>query len=94
MRDELKSLKPWKYEMGIINLDESRGKGTHWCAYSKKNNDVTYFDSYGLRPPPEIRRYFNGSRLVYSNEQIQGYDSVNCGHLCLQFLIKEGGNLL
>lgn len=89
MRDELSGLKPWRYEMGILNLDKSSGKGTHWCAYTKRNENVTYFDSYGLRPPTEIRHYFKGSRINFHKDQIQGYDSENCGHLCLQFLIKE-----
>lgn len=54
MRNNLPK-KPWKNETAVINLDEESGPGTHWVAYSKKNNIVFYFDSFGnLRPPNEI----------------------------------------
>lgn len=89
MRDELKRMKPWKSEMAVVNLDTMSGEGTHWVSYSKVGNKVTFFDSYGLRPPPEIARYFKGSPISYSNEIKQNYDTSNCGQLCLQFLIKE-----
>lgn len=46
-------------ECGIINLDSSKGPGTHWTAYVKKEKFILYFDSYGnLRPPKEIVKYF------------------------------------
>ena len=90
MRDELRGKKPWKIELGIVNLDRSSGHGTHWVAYSKRRgNTVFFFDSYGLRPPPELTQYFKGSRMVYSDEVKQNYRTNNCGHLCLEFLIKE-----
>jgi hypothetical protein len=40
-------------ECGIINLDDSRGMGTHWCCWFKRGRDKYYFDSYGLQPPNE-----------------------------------------
>lgn len=89
MRNELSLMTPRRNETGIINLDSSSGNGTHWVAYSKKNNRVLYSDSFGLRPPPEVVQYFKGHNLLYSNDQIQEFDSSNCGKLCLLFLIKE-----
>ena len=32
----------------IINLDEYSDIGTHWVALHVNNNDVTYFDSFGV----------------------------------------------
>ena len=32
----------------IINLDEYFGIGTHWVALYVKNNDITFFDSFGV----------------------------------------------
>ena len=32
----------------IINLDEYSDIGTHWVALYIQNNDVTYFDSFGV----------------------------------------------
>lgn len=89
MRDELDTMNPLRYESGIINLDSSEGSGTHWVAYSKKNKRVVYSDSFGLRPPPEVKKYFKGNQLLYSNDQIQEFDASNCGKLSLLFLIKE-----
>mgnify|MGYP003496056174 FL=1 len=89
MRDELQSMIPRKGESGILNLDLTTGHGTHWVAYKKRGKRVIYFDSFGLRPPPEVIRYFKGSQMVYSNDKLQTYDSSACGKLCLQFLIKE-----
>ena len=32
----------------IINLDEYSDYGTHWVSLYVNNNDVTYFDSFGV----------------------------------------------
>ena len=37
-----------KHEAYIINLDEYSDIGTHWVALWVNNNDVTYFDSFGV----------------------------------------------
>ena len=34
-----------KNECGILNLDNSRGIGTHWTAWYIDNNNKIYFDS-------------------------------------------------
>lgn len=88
MRDRL-PLHPHYVETGIVNLDVSKGRGTHWVAYRKRGNTVTYFDSYGdLAPPKELHQYFRGCNIYYNSDAFQrgGY---TCGHLCLKFLNKE-----
>ena len=37
----------------IINLDEHADVGTHWIALYVKNNDVIYFDSFGVEHIPK-----------------------------------------
>ena len=37
----------------IINLDEYSDIGTHWVALYVSNNDVTYFDSFGVEHIPK-----------------------------------------
>lgn len=87
MRDNLPK-KPWQKECGIVNLDLSSGPGTHWVAYYKNNNEIEYFDSFGnLRPPEEIVNYL-GYNIRYNYIKYQNYDTVICGHLCLEFLFK------
>jgi len=88
MRDTLPANGPLTNESAIVNLDSSYGNGTHWVCYRKMNNNVYYFDSFGnLRPPPELVRYF-GERVnvKYNYKRKQTFDSVICGHLCLEFL--------
>lgn len=85
MRDNLPK-KPRQYECGIVNLDESSGRGTHWVSYYKHGNNIIYYDSFGnLKPPKEIILYL-GNKIKYNHTVYQNYDTVNCGHLCLKFL--------
>ena len=32
----------------VINLDEYEDVGTHWIALYVKNNEITYFDFFGV----------------------------------------------
>lgn len=87
MRDEFANLKPYTYESGIVNLDDSSGPGTHWTAYKKVGSRVFWFDSFGdLQPPKEIIKYFTKCSIHYNLNSFQQYNTYNCGHLCLQFL--------
>jgi hypothetical protein len=88
MRDTLPSKKPRKNECGIINLDSIFGNGTHWVAYFRKNNQNHYFDSFGnLQPPLEVIKYL-GDKISYNYNRFQNFNTYNCGHLCLEFLVK------
>jgi len=86
VRDKLPN-KPNKNECGILNLDDSRGNGTHWTAWFRRNNKNYYFDSYGIQPPLELQRYLTGT-IFYSTEKIQPKGEVFCGHLCL-YVLKQ-----
>lgn len=81
-----------KIEMGVINLDDADGGGTHWVAYKKYGDDVIYFDSFGnLKPPMEVVKYFKSVKNIkirYNYDVYQTYNAVNCGHLCLEFLYE------
>ena len=44
-RDNLPKIKDGAY---VINLDEYSDIGTHWVALYVQNNDVIYFDSFGV----------------------------------------------
>ena len=66
----------------IINLDEYSDIGTHWVALHVNNNDVTYFDSFGVEHIPE------GHSLSITTNifRIQANDSVMCGYFCIGFI--------
>ena len=42
-----------KNEAYVINLDEYFDIGTHWIPLYELNNNVTYFDSFGLEHIPK-----------------------------------------
>ena len=90
MRDRIpKRIK--RNESGIVNLEDSKGSGTHWVAYKKRGNNVKYFDSYGNLPPPlELLRYLcgKGRAIDYNDTPYQQGNTWNCGHLSLSFLAK------
>lgn len=92
MRDDLPNKIKIK-ECGIINLDSTKNGGTHWTAYVKNKNNVTYFDSYGnLKPPLEVTHYFNSNgnvQIYYTYENKQNFNSYNCGQLSLKFLYNN-----
>ena len=52
-----------------------------------KNNDITYFDSFGVEHIPKEIKKFIGSKNVISNIfRIQAYDSIMCGYFCIGFI--------
>lgn len=75
-------------ECGVINLDDSDSIGSHWCAYYKISNVCYYFDSFGNLPPPKEMVSYLGSncKIFYNYNQLQEYNTVICGHLCMLFL--------
>ena len=72
----------------IINIDEYSDIGTHWVALYVSNNDVTYFDSFGVEHiPKEIKTFINCSSSIKRNIfRIQAYDSIICGYFCIGFI--------
>ena len=46
----------------VINPDEYSDIGTHWIVLYVKNNNITYFDSFGVEHvPKEITKFINRS---------------------------------
>ena len=49
----------------VINLDEYSDIGTHWIALYVQNNDVTYFDSFGVEHiPKEIKTFIGNKKQI------------------------------
>ena len=70
----------------IINLDEYSDIGTHWVALWV-NNNVTYFDSFGVeRIPKEIIKFIENRNIKTNNFRIQAYDSIMYGYFCIAFI--------
>lgn len=91
MRDDLPHTGARKRERGVVNLDSSAGKGTHWVAYDASPHKLLYFDSYGLPPPIEMVHYLRKGHptapLQYNSWPIQNSnDGPICGHLSMHVL--------
>ena len=70
-----------------INLDEHSDIGTHWVALHVKNNDITYFDSFGVEHiPKEINAFIRNKNIKVNIFRIQAYDSIMCGYFCIAFI--------
>ena len=83
-RDNLQKIKDGAY---IINLDEYSDIGTHWVALYVQNNNVTYFDSFGVEHiPKEIKTFINNKNIKTNIFRIQAYDLIMCGYFCIGFI--------
>ena len=97
MRDEFNNLdKPLENESGIYNLGDHKTIGTHWCSWYKNKNNWYHFDSFGIDPCMEFRKYCNLNEVqlkrsfspkIHSHSfQIQDLKDINCGEWCILFL--------
>ena len=78
-----------KDEAYIINLDEYFEIGTHWIALYVKNNNITYFDSFGVEHiPKEIIKFIKNKNIKTNIFRIQAYDSIMCGYYCIDLMFK------
>ena len=83
-RDNLTGIKDGVY---VINLDECSDIGTHWVASYVHNEDVTYFDSFGVEHvPKEIKTFINNKNIETNIFRIQPYDSIMCRYFCIGFI--------
>lgn len=92
MRDDLPE-KIGDLESGTVNLDDSDGEGTHWVCYynDPKSEYVEYFDSFGLAPPTEVKKFLDtsGKKIRMSTGQIQDITSRACGFYCCYYIIER-----
>ena len=53
-----------------------------------RNNDVTYFDSFGVEHiPKEIKAFIDRPFSITTNIfRIKAYDSIMCGYFCVGFI--------
>ena len=69
------------------DIDEYSDIGTHWVALEVQNNDVPYFNSFGVEHIPKEIRTFIGNKNIKTNIfRIQDYGSTMCRYLCTGFI--------
>ena len=82
--DNLPKIKDGAY---LKNLDEYSNVGTHWVALYVQNNNVTYFDSFGVEHmPKEIKAFIKNKKITRNILKIQAYDSIMYGYFCIGFI--------
>ena len=71
----------------VINLDEYAEAGTHWVALYVKNNEITYFDSFGVEHvPKEIEKFIEHKNIKTNIFRIQADSSIISGYSCIGFI--------
>jgi hypothetical protein len=90
-------IKEGKTKLGFVyNLDPSNKGGSHWIASFTDipAHRTYYFDSYGMKPPPEIARFMRSltlqdplMKLRYNARRFQ-YSNTECGMFSIYFLIR------
>ena len=52
-----------------------------------QNNNVTYFDSFGVEHiPKEIKTFINNKNIKTNIFRIQAYDLIMCRYFCIGFI--------
>ena len=83
-RDNLSTIKDGAY---VINLVEYSDIGTQWVALWVNNNNVNYFDSFGVEHiPKEIIKFVENRNIKTNIFMIQAHDSIMCGYFCFAFV--------
>ena len=78
----------------IFNLQTSNKPGTHWISFSRKDNNIFIFDSFGVAHIPkniyDIYKDFNILTNIY---RIQDINSNLCGLFCVLFCLYKVNNI-
>ena len=64
--------------------------GTHWITLYIKNDEVIYFDSFGVEHvPKEIEKFIGNKDIITNIFRLQAYDSIKCDYFCIKFIDFE-----
>lgn len=92
-------------KIGIVfNIDKHYQNGSHWVSLfiNINKSDITYFDSYGLDAPNNIKHYINqlitnfnkinvNLKYNYNNKRHQ-YGGSECGVYSMYFILQSLNN--
>ena len=73
----------------VINLDEHADVGTHWIALYVKNNEINFFDSFGVEHVPKdviMHPTIEHKSIKTNIFRIQADNSITCGYFCIGFI--------
>ena len=93
-RNNLPKIKVGPY---IIDLDEYESIATCWIALYVNDNNISYFDSFGVdHIQKEIKKLTGNKNIITNVYRIQAYDSIMCRYFCIGFIdfMLKGKSLL
>ena len=71
----------------MINLNEYELIGTNVITLNVNNNNVTYFDSFGVKHiSQENKKLIKNKNITTNIYRIQACDSIMCGYFCIGFI--------
>ena len=71
----------------LTNLDEYKSTGTHWITLYVNDNNVIYFDSFGVELiPKEIKKSIGNRNTTTNIFRIQAYNWIMCVYFCIVFI--------
>ena len=84
-RDNLpKNIKDGAY---VINVDEYADVGTNEIALSSRENEIVYFDSFGIEHvPEEIKEFIRNKNIKASIFWVESNNSKMCRYFCIGFI--------
>ena len=82
--DDLPKLKDGAY---VINFDKYSYIETHLIGLYVLNNNLTYFESFGVEHvPKEIKTFIGNKKLKTNIFRTQAYDSIMYKYFCIGFI--------
>ena len=68
----------------VLHLDEYGDIGTYWIPLYVEDNEIIYFDSFGLEHVPKLIEKFIGNKNMKTNMfRIQSNNSMMCEYFCI-----------
>ena len=96
--DEVEQIDPKIQKYYIVNLDLSRGPGTHWIALGIFRETIEFFDPLGCEvlnwpnlPVGLLKFLFRASfkKTIVRIERLQSDKSVQCGLYCVFYIMHR-----
>ena len=71
----------------VMNLDNKKGKETHWVSLSIYKNTPVYFDSFGIEYIcQKLLKKIKYKSISHKIFKTQDNDSIMCGFYCIAFI--------
>ena len=84
-RNNLPRIKDGAY---VINVGAFKSIGTHGIALYVNDNNIIYFNGFGVEHiPKEIKKFIRNKKIITNIYRIQAYYSITCRYYCMDLLI-------